>query len=420
LTELANICAGSSVSSPANINSSIVGCCLLYGAANRTDGGSPLVADPGSPWSIPIYSCASAVKATIRTVTFRYNGTGLGSLKIVAAKPKIYGDTESLPLWAVEDLQSWKLGNVQPLWGILGTSNSSNISTAPYNISTISQESLYLPGFLDQYSPLRYGAKPVPISGQNLPGAEFYFQALASALSINRPGATGYQGFADYSGQSSLALYAKWQGLSSSADKAAKILNLVWTDVAANAVVGTKGWGLSSAASGQLNPIMKRASDGNDAQPNLVPIIIYEKRIRYRILFAIPAFIILAITVAVLVSFLVLTIMGRTGLGRMRKFLEATSAGRIIGTFLWAEKSTGKGTKEWIDAVGTRRVRITSKGISAEGDGLMNETEEETSEYGEGSVNEATVAQHMVREEQIEMEDVSDIILPRPTKGGSV
>jgi len=229
---------------------------------------------------------------------------------------------------------------------------------------------------------------------------------------MNQPSGTGYQGFADYSGKTSLALYTKWQKLSSSADSASRILDLVWTDVAANAVVGTKGWGLSSAASGPLKTVMKRASDGNDAQQTLVPITIYEKRIRYRLLFAIPAFIILAVTVAVLCSVSVLAAMGRTGPGRMRKFLEATSAGRVIGKLSWTEKGVGKGTKEWIEAVGTRRVRITSEGISVEGESLMNETEDEMmSEHREGSVSEVTVDRHVgSEEEQIEMEDVSDAI----------
>ncbi|PVH69081.1 hypothetical protein DL98DRAFT_182905 [Cadophora sp. DSE1049] len=408
---ITNICAGSSVSSLANINSSIVGCCLLYGAANRTDGGSRLIADPGSPWSIPIYSCASTVKATIRTVTFQYNGTGIEALKVNTTTPKTYQDRKNLPLWGVEDLQSLTFGYAQPLWGVLGTSNSTTIPTAPYNISTVSQESLYLPGFLDQYSMLLNGPQPVPITGQNLPGVEFYYQALASALSISKPGNTGYQGFADYSGKTSLALYAKWQNLSSSADSASRILDLVWTDLAANAVVGTKGWGLNSATSEQLKTILKRSSssEGNDTEQTLVPITIYKKRIRYRILFAIPAFIVLAVTFAALCSVLVLAFMGRTGPGRMRKFLEATSAGRIIGKFSWAEKGAGKGTKEWIEAVGTRRVRITSDGISSEGESLMNETEEPMmSEHVEGKVSQVTVASHVGREEeQIEMEDVS-------------
>jgi hypothetical protein len=94
----AELCAGTTAYSNVNINGSVVGCSLLYGAANRTDGGSPLIGDPGSPWSIPIYSCATAVKATIRTVTFQYNGTGIKALNIMGTTPKQYQDNSSLPL----------------------------------------------------------------------------------------------------------------------------------------------------------------------------------------------------------------------------------------------------------------------------------------------------------------------------------
>jgi hypothetical protein len=60
----------------------------------------------------------------------------------------------------------------------------------------------------------------------------------------------------------------------------------------------------------------------------------------------------------------------------MRKFLDATSAGRILGKVLWADKAGGGKTNDWIEDVGTRRVRITTDGISAEGESLMNEAEE--------------------------------------------
>jgi len=101
--------------------------------------------------------------------------------------PKTYQDSSSLPLWGVEDLQPITVANAQPLWGILGMTKSTDISTSPYNISTISQESLYLPESLDQYAMLLNGPQPIPIRGQNLPGVSFYGQALASALGIARP-----------------------------------------------------------------------------------------------------------------------------------------------------------------------------------------------------------------------------------------
>lgn len=294
-----------------------------------------------------MYSCASAIKATVRTVTFQYNGTGFDALKVTAMNPKTYDGSASLPLWGVEDLQPITIANAQPLWGILGTTNSSAISTSPYNISTLSQASLYLPGSLDQYALLLNGPQPIPITSQNLPAVSFYNQALSSALAIARPGVTGYQGYADYSGQSSLALYAKWQGLSRTPDGAAKILNLVWTDVAANAVVGTKGWGVHSAASVYPHTLRRRADAANDTQQALAPVTIFERHIRYHIPFAIPAFVVLAGITAVIGAVSTLAFMGRTGPGRMRAFLEATSAGRIVGTLLWPKRG-GEGTKEWM------------------------------------------------------------------------
>lgn len=252
----------------------------------------------------------------------------------------------------------------QPLWGIIGSSNSTPTGYASVdNISTISQESLYLPGYMDSFYFLYggYQANLPGSAGQNLPGVDFYSKALSIALNIASPCVAGYQGLADYSGMTSLALFAKWQNLSWSAATAPAILNLVWTDAAANAVVGTKGWGLTP---------------GNDQQV-LVPVTVYQRTISYRLPFAIPAFIVLTVTIIVLVTLIGLTLMQKTGLARMRALLDATSAGRIIGTALWPEKRTGRGTRAWIAVVGTHGVRITSDGIFTEGESLVEDPEQE-------------------------------------------
>ncbi|KAF7161388.1 hypothetical protein CNMCM5623_007002 [Aspergillus felis] len=207
------LCGGTTSSSPSTITSALIGCGLVYGAANRTDGGSPLRTDPNSPWSIPLYICASAVKASLKTVSFRYNGTGLDALSITSLSEKTY---PSPPLWAVEDLPDRILSDVRPLWGILPAN-----TTSTANMSTIAGPSLYLPGYIDTTPHV----SPVPVStGQNLPGVDFYTQALYRALSISSPAG---QPYADYSGWTSLALYAKWQNLSTTATGAAKIIDLV-------------------------------------------------------------------------------------------------------------------------------------------------------------------------------------------------
>lgn len=361
---IADICAGSSLESPANIDSSLVGCGLIYGAARRLDGGSPLNPDPGSRWSVPAYSCATSVRATIRTVTFQYNGTGLEALKVVRTVPKSYTRASDLPLWAVENMHGFKISNTQPLWGLLGSDGATVDESLSTNVSTVSQESLRLPGFLDTYSYLLNGGGYVADrQGQNLPGVDFYTQALMNAFSITRPGSTGDQGYGDYSGRTGLALYTKWQNLSSSADQASRIINLVWTDIAANSVVGTKGWGLGSAA------LRKR----DTTEADQVPVTVYQSHVRYRIPYAVPAFVALAVTVVVVVVGIILVAVGKTGSNRMRLLLDATSAGRVMGSFLWPGKAAGKGTDEWVKEVGTKVVIASNESVVATGV-TVNET----------------------------------------------
>ncbi|KAK4246331.1 hypothetical protein C7999DRAFT_33294 [Corynascus novoguineensis] len=71
-----------------------------------------------------------------------------------------------------------------------------------------------------------------------MPGVHFPGATLETLYYSVDP---GLDGLPDYSGQTNLALKRRWKDLSRSADTVAKIPNLIWTDLAANAVVGTKG-----------------------------------------------------------------------------------------------------------------------------------------------------------------------------------
>lgn len=411
LTSLATTCAGTSPSSPPNINSSIIGCSLLYGAAKRTDAGSSLIFDPLSSWSTPIYSCATTVKASIRTISFQYNGTTLDSLTINATYPKSYPESSNLPLWGVEDLKApMTMEGTSPFWGILGRANSTLLST-PYNISTIAKKNLYLPGYLDWSG--QDGFNPTPITnGQNLPGTDFYAQALRNALTITKPGSTmsqtkgdlGWNGGADFSGYTSLALFAKWQQLSRTPDDAARIINLVWTDVSANTVVGTKGWGLTSAAA--VAKAAAKVGARADPAPLVteveVPIIVYKMYIRYRIPFAVPAFLVLGLTVVVLTTLIILLVSGRTGPKRMRRFLEDISVGRVMGVLLWPEKKKNLKTKEWVGSVGTRRVIIGTEGITNEDESLVGGEERNSGELRESG-------EEGERRKKVAVEDIGEV-----------
>ena len=333
---------------------------------------------------MPVYSCASAVKSLVKEVTFEFNGTALDDLKIVSTKPKTHSDANPAPLWAVEDLQRIPISQGRPLWGIVALSNITEDIEFPSNISTISRPELYLPGYVHGDMIMLEGYYTVGNTvGENLAGAEFFNLALYRALAIARPGAYGYNGYADYSGQTSMALFAKWQRLSENAKNAANILKLVWTDVAANSVVGTKGWGLTSWSATALQEKQGSRKRSDEDDDPLVPVEVFKRRIRYKIAFGVPAFLSLVVTVTTLALLIVLLVTGKTGPKRMRMFLEASSTGRNIGFFVHPDKPrSGTGTKRWIEEVGKDVVRITKADIKTAQPGesglLSDDADEET------------------------------------------
>ncbi|CEL11612.1 hypothetical protein ASPCAL14713 [Aspergillus calidoustus] len=371
-------CAGTTSGSPANINSSLITCGLVMGAATRTDGGNNLILDPQTPWKLPLYSCATAIKAVVKTVSLEYNGTGFDALTVHSLKPKEYPSDAAIPIWGVEDITRNTINDAPPMWGIVGPNATDLESTiTKYNISTHSAKHLYLPGYMDQFYGVLRGLGSVRrTTSQNLPGVEFYNQALQMAYTV---GLRWYESEADYSGADSHALYAKWQKLSKTAEGTASIINLIWTDVATNAVVGTKGWGLSAVAANMGIPssaaIEKRDVEGGSVLESAsVPIMVYGSHIRYRIPFAVPAFVTLGITTLLLGMLIVLLIMRRTGLKRMTMFLESTSVGRILSPFIQpAEAPRGaeaETEEKWVKRVGTQKVLITTDSIKIDSEVL--------------------------------------------------
>jgi hypothetical protein len=96
----------------------------------------------------PLYVCASAIRATVKEVSFQYQQTAewpsLSDLSVSQVSPKKYSSNASKPLWAVEKLGSeWNLSSIQPLWGITDNNTSRNLQS----IWTVQAESLYLPAF---------------------------------------------------------------------------------------------------------------------------------------------------------------------------------------------------------------------------------------------------------------------------------
>lgn len=315
-----------------NISTILVECGMLRGAAIRIDEGSSLLFEAGSRWKVPLYTCATTIKATIRTTSFLLNGTsGLSSLSVTNTRPKEYPNTEDLPLWAVED--SGRIASkFKPIWGLIGP----DYEKYP-NMSVVRKESLYLPGWAGGLSGLsKFGY-------DNLPGSSFASDALVSTYS-DMDASIGTALTTDYSGYNNMPLYVKWQNFSRNPVFSARIANLIWTDLAASAVMGTKSsFGSRMSSSGSV-PIVVR------------PLI---RQIKYRWVFAIPAIIILLLCASTATLALTTCISQRHNFAKLRKHLQQTSVGRVLTVFMYPEYSSlDASTKAWNQSVGKNIVDL--------------------------------------------------------------
>lgn len=338
------ICQGAGGVDYANITNIGVACGLVTGAARRADGSFSLVARPREEWTMPLYSCASSARAVVKTVEFRYNGTnGLRSLFVEDIREKIYAKESDRPLWAVE-LTKIQLRDMRAMWGLV----SEQYKNSP-NISVVQSEGLWLPGLL--------GEDTSPVSASmNLPGVSFHMNAFAPIYSMSEASSLSTVG--DYSGRSNLAMFARWQRLSKQASTTSTIINQIWTDIAANAIVGTRGW----VNKGHGLPTQKR--DGESTAPRegqVVNVLInlYRHRVKFHVVYGIPAFIALSFAVAIAASSCVLCVCGRARPSVVRKHLSHTAAGRLMGTFVYPGHVDQQApTKVWNEALGAKKISM--------------------------------------------------------------
>jgi hypothetical protein len=314
----------------------------MHGVPQRQDDGDKLTFDSGSRWSQKLYTCASTVKATIKTVSFNYNGTDnlLKDLVVTNIEDKTYSNEKDMPLWGVENTgNAFQENEISLIWGLVSSAYENNP-----NVSTIRQPSLYLPGY--DGGVLSSGIST--LGSQNLPGSDFYSGAMWTAYSVGQSSGTlsSLTPQVDYSGEVNMAMWTRWQNLTISAETAGLIPSLVWTDNAAAAVVGTKG---------VLGP-------GNVAQHNLVPLQVTPtvSRIKYHWPFAIPALLAaLLLVIITLLAFLTVCLRG-AGIVRMQRHLKQISPGRIFTTFLYPEHggSTIR-SRDWSRQLGKRMIDLS-------------------------------------------------------------
>lgn len=292
-------------------------------------------------------------KATIKEVKFRFNGTDdLSSIKVTEIKNKVYKDKKSKPLWGVERSDNQFLLDISPLWGLISGPDQGNVS-----VYTIRKESLYLPGYTGVSALFRE-------STQNLPGADFYRQGMKFVFNID-----SNPDIPDYTGRINLAMYRRWKKLSRAPATTPKILNLIWTDFAANAFVGTRGLHGARTQSSTTLDKGKAAESKSTSKTHAVKFM--RRRALYHWPYAIPALIVLSLTLLVAIAMLVFTLMGRTSMTRMRQYHNKTSQGRIFTTHLYHQedetaaetriaphKPTRSSTRRWVENKGKNPVTV--------------------------------------------------------------
>ncbi|KAH6967970.1 hypothetical protein BKA56DRAFT_497595 [Ilyonectria sp. MPI-CAGE-AT-0026] len=292
------------------LNNTYVMCNLMQGVPTRVDGGPANIFDEGSKWSTPVYSCASAVKATIKTVHFFHNGTNddLEGLVIRDLKEKKYQDESEMPLWGME-ASFFTLEQFEPIWGLIDSAFEDF-----QNISTIRAPSLYLPQVvvdsLGAMTPTR-----------NLPGA---ILPVAAYKTIRLNAGSIWTGI-DYTAEGSMSLWMRWKELSKSATTMPKIIQFLWTDIAASALVGSKG------VLGSRNMEPDQA-----ATINIHPTV---HRVKYHWPFAIPAFIVVLLIVLVFVVVVLSVAFGNASLGGMKQNLKQVSVGRVLTSVFHPQSS---------------------------------------------------------------------------------
>lgn len=227
------------------------------------------------------------------------------------------------------------------------------------NISTLRSDDLWLPGDVN-YTFRNFGSP----THQNLAGVEFHTSSMERTYVIQSEFGD-YDG-SIYSGSAQPAMYAKWYSLSRGATSAAQIINLIWTDMAANAVVGTRGWLTPENAMPNFDVSGNSTHHGPEPLHSAQsPVTRYEKRIRYHIVYAIPAMIVGVFIITVTIATAIFSVRGRVKIAKMRRYLNATSPGRLITSFLYQDSPSSPllmaSASVWISAMGSRDVILGTK-----------------------------------------------------------
>ncbi|CAM0142261.1 hypothetical protein VKS41_002256 [Umbelopsis sp. WA50703] len=314
-------CEGYGGQDDANITNTAVQCSIFMGAPSRTDHGDSNLWEANSAWQQPVFACASTLRAKLQTLTVSFNSTtnATASLPTLSLERQ---DTNTSILWAVEH-PGMNISQIDAYWGPVADEYENSSS-----LNTLRSDTFYLPAGISS-----------TIGGGDTTDASA-FAAYALALSGPKVSDTTTSMY-DYTGKNNGAMLQLWQNLSTSAETVSKITNLIWTDIMANNIYS------------------------NISVPSTI-VMQNVPTVGYNLLYAIPAFISLAlwlVLVSISVAFFALD---RISIQTIRQALYQTSLGRIVINITTTSANYGENTEKWITQESSTSIGLstTNKGQS--------------------------------------------------------
>ncbi|WPH02257.1 Hypothetical protein R9X50_00511300 [Acrodontium crateriforme] len=333
-------CAGYDDLDPSTPEKAFVRCGYLYSVPEAVDNPTRQL-NLNSEWSQQLYTCASSVKASIKVVSFRSNGTeALGAITVLNVESKKYDGT-SLPRWAVEKAWGYSISDINLFWG-LTNANFDNSST----LQVTESEELYLPA-MNHYDV--FGNLRDDFAAGTAFGA-VWNSVYQSAAAVR---GTALAFVPSYSGETNYAQTLKWYKKSRTAEGSANILNLIWTDLVASTIVGTVN-GYDTQGQDGLVARSESSVIGQRTVSLLMHNVGYSDW-RY----ALPAVALLLLFVLLVVTALVFCCVGRASTGRMKHYINQTSIGRAIAQVQHPDAAPIHATsKQWKKTAGKTKIDI--------------------------------------------------------------
>ena len=345
-----HLCQGGTSTRQANTSNIALQCGYLFGAPRPTSNDDTRIAQPFSTWTQSLYVCSSSVRASIKSVALSFNSSSNGNsslenLRVRKVTDKTYDNNSSAPLWGVE--RTFKpMSDVSPLWGPVAEKYA--LSS---DLTTFRGPKFYLPG-------TNAGIVKVNIVTDSLAAPKAFAAALLSVYE-DAVQQSSYGEIADYTGKNNVALNKKWQDLSLNATSANKIINLIYTEIIATAMVGTK----SSAHNARMPIAAARA--GPSSPPGVAA---YARRLHYNWRYGVPAALVLLVVIIVAVVLLACLIF-RFKWKDFTQLLNQTSTGRVVTNFLdpYSGVRDSK-TEGWLAVAGGQKLQYPFRAARLRGD----------------------------------------------------